>query len=163
MHYNSRSNKHSVAISYLELFISQAQGDPSQRVIESQACNQLGNLYSKQGRHDLAVLYFDRHFHLLNGSSTKYDAAFTAGKSQPDLFNSFNSLTVATNPVAPVAKMDNSDVNCAMIQLGISKANAQMDVLFETVADPYGVQALIGWKNTRSFGEYLPPAHRVQV
>ncbi|KAJ3306508.1 hypothetical protein HDV03_005118 [Kappamyces sp. JEL0829] len=158
-----RSNKQSTAISYLELFISQAQGDPAQRDVESQACNQLGTLYSKQGRHDLAVLYFDRHFHLISGHSKHIQAKVTAmgevaANDPPKPVAAVSSPILGTDVKAMVA-----DMRHAMVQLGISKANAQMDLLFETVADPSGVHALIQWKNTRSFGDYVPPAHRVLV
>ena len=157
----------------MEAFISEAQLDPAQRDIEAKACKQLGILYSKQRRYDSAVSYFERHFNLIN---KKYAAAAvlpsTNIHSIPTPTNSNNTKHHsnrggAQEAIAFEAKEtcnllpETEELRVAVVQLGIAKARAQMHFMFDTVADSKGISALIDWKNTRTFGSYLPPSHRV--
>lgn len=54
-------------------------------------------------------------------------------------------------------------IESSMVQLGIAKANSKMQFFFETVADPKGTLAIVKFKEDGSFGDYLPPAHRVTI
>ncbi|KAJ3261575.1 hypothetical protein HK103_005413 [Boothiomyces macroporosus] len=54
-------------------------------------------------------------------------------------------------------------IESSMVQLGIAKANSKMQFFFETVADPKGTLAIVKFKEDSSFGDYLPPAHRVTI
>ncbi|KAI8899417.1 hypothetical protein BC833DRAFT_647920 [Globomyces pollinis-pini] len=137
-------NKQNIAISYLEMFITKVQADPTQRKAEAQACKQLGILYTKLERYDLSVHYFDQNFKLTQSViSEKPDEEKKSENIKASIQNS------------------ESQLQSAMVQLGISKANAKMNLFFETIADPNGLMALIQWKSNRSFGSYVPPAHRV--
>lgn len=163
------SNKENLAISYLELFISQAQADPSQREAESMACNQLALLYNKMNRFDLSAGYFQRHFQLINEISSKNDHSKISDDSNPSLphketdqiLKKFSDEALHKDPTT--IRKDTKESRAAMVQLGISKANAQMDFFFETVADPSAVGVLINWKAKRDFGNYIPPSHRINT
>lgn len=114
----------------------------------------MGVLYSKQARYDLAVTYFDRHFHLIHGESKPATAVPPAKRRGSNMA----SLDVSKSQ----GNRETAEVRSAMVQLGISRANAQMQLLFETVADlPDGLHPLLEWKVTRSFGSYLPPGYKV--
>ena len=171
LHYSS--NNPNQAISYLEDFISGAQLDPAQRDIEAKACKQLGVLYSKQRRYDAAVSYFERHFNLINKKYAAAAARTSTNISNPSATNHSNNtkphsnrggiqeaITPETREISNVLP-ETEELRVAVVQLGVAKANAQMHFMFDTVADGKGVSALIDWKNTRTFGSYLPPSHRV--
>lgn len=130
------SNKQTLAISYLELFISHAQGNLSQRLDEAKACNQLAILLTKLGKYNSAESYFERQYCII--SSIK-DASVTKSSSTNEIHN----------------------FGLPAIQLGIAKAQSKLEFLFETVADPSGISALLKWKESRTFGDYLPPSKRV--
>lgn len=140
----------------MEQFILKTEGDVSQKDVEAKACKQLGILYYKESRFDLSVTYFDRHFHLINGKGFNKYLTHQQREQQPQQAQQVASIYTTQNLIP-----ETSDIRKAMVQVGIAKANAQMDFLFQTVSDPKGVQALCGWKSNRSFGNYLPPSYRV--
>jgi tetratricopeptide (TPR) repeat protein len=134
-----------MAISYLEIFINQAQADPDQKENESRACNQLGELYNKIGKYELAVPYFERHFAILNETSNET----VKNDKESDTWRNYRAKT--------------KDIRSAKVQLGIAKANDNLNFYFETVSDPKGVGALLQWKSQQTFGDYIPPTQRVMV
>eukprot|EP00842_Homolaphlyctis_polyrhiza_P002334 jgi/Hompol1/3100/HPOL_003122-RA len=187
--YESSGNPQ-LAASYLQQFVATAESDPTQRVAESQACNQLGKLYNKMGEFDQAVIYFERHFALM-AEITKEEAAAveqdqTIGTPQAnDEIQARPGSTVAGSPFDPAKSHESVPrqqeggvkrgaqafkeraggmafkqppirVGAAQAQLGISRANAQMALYFETIVDPNGMQALLKWKTERTFGNFVP-------
>jgi tetratricopeptide (TPR) repeat protein len=148
------SNKLNHAITYLEMFISQANLDPMQSEVESKACNQLGELYNKIGKYNLAAQYFERQFAILKGQCN-----LTRKGSTSMLLKQESHLLLTS----PTSFAETPDLIAAKVQLGIAKANDQMSFFFETIADPNGVEALLRWKSKNNFGDYIPPTRRVMA
>jgi hypothetical protein len=139
----------------LESFILHTQLDPSQRDIEAKACKQLGVLFSKQRQYDASVTYFEKHFNLITKKAGRTSSLTTPIQSH------IKYMSSKMKPESSNNLPETEEFRLASVQLGIAKANSQMNFLFDTVSDIKGVSALIDWKNTRSFGTYLPPSHRV--
>ncbi|KAI8904759.1 hypothetical protein EDD86DRAFT_249532 [Gorgonomyces haynaldii] len=119
-----------LACTYLEQFIQQSEGEQSQLESAVKACNQLGNIYNRLEKYDMAVSYFEKHFKL--------------GQKLSESQTHSNRQTIKTSK--------------AQVQLSISKANAKMPLFFEAIADSNGINALLKWKSERTFGDYLPPS-----
>ncbi|KAJ3231980.1 Tetratricopeptide repeat protein 29 [Chytriomyces hyalinus] len=141
------------ATEHLKQFIDATESDPAQKTSLAQACNQIGVLYNKLGDFPKAVTYFDRHFALaceINNEQKillqKQESAISSDASQ--------SGTVS---VSTTHSTKGLSVGSAQIQLGLSKANANMAEFFKHVVDagydPKGESfaALLRWKATRSF------------
>nr|KAJ3422785.1 Tetratricopeptide repeat protein 29 [Polyrhizophydium stewartii] len=180
--YESSGNPQ-LAASYLQQFVAIAESDPTQRVAESQACNQLGMLFNKMGQFDLAVTYFERHFRLMteitreehgvgedmgSGALAADESRSVAGAGVLDASMGRRTITPAldrSKAGTPSAlRRTSADalsqpavrVGAAQTQLGISRGNAQMAMFFETVVDQDGLASLLKWKAERSFGSYVP-------
>lgn len=116
--------------------------DPSQRLSEAHACNQLGALYNKLGQYTNAVRHFERHYALaveLNEEETGIRKEGGCVKSStPASFLKADDLALP-------------DVGVAAVQLGIVKGNAQMGKLFELVTDARKRTGLLYWKAHGTF------------
>ncbi len=116
--------------------------DPSQRLSEAHACNQLGALYNKLGQYTTAVRFFERHYAL----AVELTAQDSGMESK-----------VKTGDVATVGsflksdELDLPDVGVAAVQLGIAKGNAKMGKFFEHVADESKRAGLLSWKTSGTF------------
>jgi hypothetical protein len=98
------------------------EADPTQKLEESSACNQLGKLYSKMGRYPLSVQYFERYYKLVT-----------------ELANEGVQISTESTP------------EVAAVQLGIARGKAEMGKFFEHVTDKKNLSALINWKSHQNF------------
>ena len=112
--------------------------DPSQRLSESHACNQLGVLYNKMGQFPVAVRYFERHYKL----------AVDITKDEPR-----ESDIPRTPSLLKSEELEKPNVDVAAVQLGISRGNAQMAKFFEHVVESRKLGGLLQWKARRTFDQ----------
>jgi tetratricopeptide (TPR) repeat protein len=115
------------AANYLEEFVAAAQNDASQNNSAALACNQLGTLYNRMEKFELAVHFFEKLFRI---KERKLDSEVwdDGGREK----------------VKP---------STAQVQLAISKANAKSARFFDCVADASSLSTLLLWKCQRTFGE----------
>ncbi|KAI8839488.1 hypothetical protein BJ741DRAFT_547097 [Chytriomyces cf. hyalinus JEL632] len=142
------------ATEHLKQFIDATESDPAQKTSLAQACNQIGVLYNKLGDFPKAVTFFDRHFAL--ACEINNEQKILLQKQESAISNDVSqSATVSVSTTHSGTK--GLSVGSAQIQLGLSKANANMAVFFKHVVDagydPKGESfaALLRWKATRTF------------
>ncbi|KAI8613678.1 hypothetical protein BC830DRAFT_1131013 [Chytriomyces sp. MP71] len=141
------------ATDYLKQFIEATESDPNQKTSLAQACNQIGILYNKIGDFDQAVTYFDRHFAL--ACEINKEQLSQAAAAPVALAADAEKDQQFMPPAAPLAK--SLSVGSAQIQVGLSKANANMRQFFEYVVegrkDLKGEKfvGLLKWKAMRAF------------
>ncbi len=146
-----RSNDIGLAISYLQQFLSAAEGDSSLKLASSQACSQLGRLFHKIGNFKESVHYYEQHYKLtveLDKESmalaarSQATAAHKHGQEEANNGSHFVALTSDSTAL---------DTRLASIQLGAARADSQLDDLFKQVCDQTvaGIQPLLLWKSSR--------------
>lgn len=84
-----------LAANYLQQFVASSENDQSQRAAVSQACNQLGMLYNRIGKFDLAVANFERHYRLVNELRHEQEVADEEDIQQ----TMYTNQSGASNPV----------------------------------------------------------------
>ncbi|KAJ3029017.1 UNVERIFIED_CONTAM: Tetratricopeptide repeat protein 29 [Siphonaria sp. JEL0065] len=155
--YESSGNLHQ-ATNYLKLFIESTEQDPAQKQSLAQACNQIGVLYNKLSQFPEAVQYFDRHFALACEIAKEQQQPAGGASTAPAPPTSDSQIVVAP-PAAPSTPPKAMSLGAAQIQLGLSKANANMRTFFNAIIQS-GItgdiknshfSALLAWKATRSF------------
>ncbi|KAJ3082586.1 TPR-like protein [Rhizoclosmatium globosum] len=143
------------ATNYLKLFIESTEQDPAQKQSLAQACNQIGVLYNKLGQFPEAVQYFDRHFALACEIAKEQQQQ---NDGRPSIVQS-SQQSSQTSPPTNSTPSKSMNVGAAQIQLGLSKANANMETFFNAVVqsginggikNPH-FSALLSWKAARAF------------
>ncbi|KAI9350312.1 hypothetical protein BDR26DRAFT_798666 [Obelidium mucronatum] len=141
------------ATNYLKLFIEATENDSAQKQSLAQACNQIGVLYNKLGQFPEAVKFFDRHFALAREIAKDQQGAAPSQKPNSEPQQQPNPPPQS----APSSPNKSMSLGAAQIQLGLSKANANMSTFFNTVINS-GIagdvknphfSALLAWKARR--------------
>jgi type II secretory pathway component PulM len=99
------------------------------------------------GRFDLSEMYFERQFQLLAALDREKNSIMELNAPQKQ---------IETTQAKP-------RIESALIQLGICKANLEMQKFFKIVADPDGLSSLLQWKSQRTFGERVATPTDVEV
>ncbi|KAJ3274522.1 Tetratricopeptide repeat protein 29 [Terramyces sp. JEL0728] len=156
------------AVSYLEQFLERVKLTED-RVNEGNAQLILAECYEQLNKKDHAISYLEV-FIESQTDSTQKEAEAKACKQLGMLYNKIEKHDLSSNYfdrhyqlLKTITPSSHMQVESAMVQLGVAKANSKMQFFFETIADPKGVSAIIQFKEDGSFGDYLPPAHRVTI
>lgn len=119
-----RSGNCEMACEYLQAFLDEGNGDPKE---SAWACSQLGITHNRLGNFDKAVGYFEQQFQLLAAIPVDLD----------------NKLLIVAK-----TRFENAN-NTAAVQLGISRANAQMERVFDLIVDK-DLNGILAWKASGS-------------
>ena len=149
---DSRSGSLQVAATYLENFIKMIQSDPSQRLAEAHACNQLGSLYRKMNQIPQSVQYFERFYKLaVQLKKEEHAASVKQSETNPQKEKENQRKHSSLSNLIKTEDLALPDVGLASVQLGIIRGNARMTQFFETVKDPKKMESLLRWKGFRQF------------
>lgn len=149
------------AIGHLTKLLSYSEKYGIGKKERAQACNRLGVIYNKIGEYSLAIEFFEKHFSILSGNEqleTEEETEIGTEQQEGDEEEEEDQGSTASTDVRPSAVEGKggegyNDVAAAQVQLGIARANAEMErflgyVKYET---PQNLAALLHWKTYHEF------------
>lgn len=166
------------AIGHLTKLLSLSEKYGIGKKERAQACNRLGVIYNKIGEYSLAIEFFEKHFAILSGDERPEGEEGSETTEQgeedgrEDVENEIEkgeeeeeeggdedekekdpSARREDGPLAFEAKEGYTDVAAAQVQLGIARANAELErflgyVKYETAGN---LAALLHWKTYHEF------------
>jgi hypothetical protein len=123
--------------------------DPSQKLAEAHACNQLGALYRKMNQLPQSVQYYERFYKLsvqLKKENKQTSTLVSKKKEQGTKASTGENANLIKTPDLALP-----NVGLASVQVGIVRGNAQMSRFFEFVNDSKRMESLMKWKEFRTF------------
>jgi tetratricopeptide (TPR) repeat protein len=158
------SNDINLAVSYLQQYLTTAENDPAQKAAASQACNQLGRLFNTLGKYKESVQYYELHYRLCvdiekeKNASHKHHHHHRTHVGERHIVHDVNAYDhVYHKSEVKDADAIHNELRLAMIQLGMARANAQMEDLFRHVQtnDTASLATLLQWKGSKTKSSHL--------